>query len=141
MQKCTHCKRPIPDGAKFCGHCGESTNFEPNQIQQPPFVQYQVQPYGENVQPLVVEEPPKPKVTPNCDLSVAGFVISLFAPSLCVVSIILCIMALAKKQLHRKLAVAGLIISLVALVLVSFVVYGVFAGLIDITQLIPLPQQ
>ena len=141
MQKCTNCNKPIPDGAKFCGHCGKTTYFEPNQPQQPPFVQYQVQPYAPNGQPLVVEDV-KNKVKPNCDLSVAGFLLSIFTPYLCVISFILSTMALAKKQLRKALAIAGLIISLIEIISIALVLYLIFFMHIDISQYLSfLPRQ
>ena len=135
MQKCTNCNKPIPDGARFCGHCGKTTNFEPNQPQQPPFVQYQVQAYAQDGQPLPVENTKKAK--PNCDLSVAGFVLSIFAPYLCIISFILCATALARKQIRRRLAIAGLIISLIEIIAVAVAVYLIYFMHIDITQYIP----
>ena len=137
MQKCTNCKKPIPDGAKFCGHCGKTTYFEPNQPQQPPFVQYQVQPYSQDGQPLTVADETKTKVKPNCDLSVAGFILSIFSPYLCVISFILCISALVKKQIRRTLAIVGLIISLIEILSFAGIVYLVYFMHVDISQYIP----
>ena len=140
MQKCTNCNRPIPDGAKFCGHCGKTTGFEPNKAQQPPFVQYQVQSYAQNGQPNAPVTEVKTK--PNCDLSVAGFVLSIFSPYLCVIAFILSAVALAKKQVRRKLALAGLIISLIEIALIVGVYVLVFVFNVDIIQYIPfLPKQ
>ena len=136
MQKCTNCNKPIPDGAKFCGHCGKTTGFEPNQLQQPPFVQYQVQPYAQNGQPLAADET-KNKVKPNCDLSIAGFLLSIFAPYLCVISFILSAMALAKKQVRKTLAVIGLIISLIEIIAIAIAVYLTYFMHIDLSQYIP----
>ena len=137
MQKCPNCKKPIPDGAKFCGHCGKTTGFEPNEIQQPPFVQYQVQPYSQNGQPLAVADETETKAKPNCDLSVAGFIMSLFAPYLCVISFVLCFAALVKKQIRKSLAVAGLIISLIEIIAVAVTVYLVYFMHVDLSQYIP----
>ena len=137
MAKCTNCNRPIPDGAKFCGHCGKITGFEPNQAQQPPFVQYQVQPYAQNGQPNAPTADAKTKNKPNCDLSVAGFILSIFSPYLCVISFILCAMALGRKQVRRKLAIAGLIISLVEIIFCAVAVYLVYFAKIDVSQYIP----
>ena len=141
MAKCTNCNRPIPDGAKFCGHCGKVTSFEPNKPQQPPFTQYQVQAHEPSGQQSVVADAKPAKVKPNCDLSVAGFVMSLFSPQLCLISFILCAVALAKKQVRRKLAIAGLIISLIEIV---FIAVGVYVALyvlpaygIDFSQYFP----
>ena len=139
MQKCTNCNKPIPDGAQFCGHCGATTHFEPNQPQQPPFVQYRVQPYAQNGQPLPIED--TKKTAPNCDLSVAGFVLSIFAPYLCVISFILCAIALGKKQIRRKLALAGLIISLLVIIFVAVVVYLTYFARVDLAQYIPFLRQ
>ena len=142
MQKCTNCNRPIPDGAKFCGHCGKTTGFEPNQAQKPPFVQYQVQAYAQNGQPAAPTTDAKTNVKPNCDLSVAGFILSIFSPYLCLIAFIISAVALGKKQVRRPLALAGLIISLVEILLVVAVYVLVFVFNIDIMQYIPfLPKQ
>ena len=141
MVKCTNCNRPIPEGAKFCGHCGKVTYFEPNKAQQPPFVQYQVQPHDANGQPNSTVAEGKTKVKPNCDLSVAGFVLSVFNPLMCVFAFILSAIALAKKQVRRKLALAGLFISLIEIVLIAVGVYLVMIVFpqkgIDIAEYIP----
>ena len=138
MQKCTNCKRPIPDGALFCGHCGKTTSFEPNQAQRQPFEQYQVQAYDANGKPTSK----KPAVKPNCDLSVAGFILSVFSPYLCVIAMILSAVALGKKQTRRGLAIAGLIISLVEILLIAAVYVLVFVFNVELTQYIPFwPQQ
>ena len=141
MVKCTNCNRPIPDGAKFCGHCGKLTGFQPNQEQKPPFTQYQVQAHEQNGQQSAVADAKTVPAKPNCDLSVAGFILSLFSPYLCLISFIISAVALAKKQVRRKLALAGLIISLIEMVLIGVGVYVVLFVLpakgIDITQYIP----
>ena len=140
MIKCTNCKRPIPEGAKFCGHCGHVTYNVPNAAPQPPFTQYSVTAYDQNGRPLAPDG--KPVVTkPNCDLSVAGFVLSLFCPLMCLRAFILSAAALAKKQLRRKLAIAGLIISLIEIVAIGIVVYLVYFVHVDILQYIPWLQQ
>ncbi|MCH5159404.1 MAG: zinc ribbon domain-containing protein [Clostridiales bacterium] len=141
MQKCTNCNRPIPDGAKFCGHCGKTTGFEPNQPQQPPFVQYQVQSYTQSAQPSATDADVKPKVKPNCDLSVAGFVMALFSPYLCVIAFILSAAALTKKQVRRRLALAGLIISLIEIALVVAVYVAVYVLHVDVMQYLPFLQK
>ena len=135
MQKCTNCNKPIPDGAKFCGHCGKTTYFEPNAPQQPPFVQYQVQPYSQNGQPIAVEEATS-KVKPNCDLSVAGFLLSIFAPYLCVISFVLCSVALGKKQIRKACAIVGLVISLIEIFSIVVWVLLVYVMHIDVSQYI-----
>ena len=137
MQKCTNCGRPIPSGAKFCGHCGKTTGFEPNCAQQPPFTQYNVVPHDANGKPLVGAGAKGAQTKPNCDLSVAGFVMALFSPYLCIVSFILCAVALGRKQLRRKLAIAGLIISLVEIVFVIVCLYLTYVRGIDLLQYIP----
>ena len=138
MAKCTNCNRPIPDGAKFCGHCGKTTGFEPNKPTQPPFMQYKVTPHEELVQQNAVPAPPQP----NCDLSVAGFVMSLFTPFF-IISFILSCVALGKKQLRRGLAIAGLVLSLIGMVLVGITIYLIFFLLpalgIDLLQYLPIP--
>ena len=136
MQKCTNCKRPIPDGAKFCGHCGQVTYGTPNAPQQPPFTQYNVTAYDQNGQPIAPEAKVA-TVKPNCDLSVAGFVLSLFSPLMCLIAFILSAVALAKKQFRRKLALAGLIISLIEIVAIGILVYLVYFAHVDILQYIP----
>ena len=145
MIKCTNCKRPVPDGAKFCGHCGKTMFLEPNQAQEPPVTQYNVQAYDANGQKLAAVESSAAKVKPNCDLSVASFVISILNPYLCVIAFVISAVALAKKQLRRKLALAALIISLIEIVLIGVGVYVVFFVLpqqgIDISQYIPWLQQ
>ena len=140
MQKCTNCKRPIPDGAKFCGHCGHVTYTVPNAAPQPPFRQYAVTPYDHDGRPLAPDGKPIAS-KPNCDLSVAGFVMALISPLLCVISLILSATALAKKQLRRGLALAGLVISLIEIVAIGVVVYLVYFAHVDITQYIPWLQQ
>ena len=137
MQKCTNCGRPVPDGAKFCGHCGKTTGFEPNQAQQPPFVQYQVQAHEPNGQPSVAATEKAAAAKPNCDLSVAGFVLSIFSPYLCLIAFIVCAAALAKKQVRRKLALAGLFISLIEIVAVVVTIFLLPRFGIDVTQYIP----
>lgn len=140
MQKCTNCKRPIPDGAKFCGHCGQVTYCVPNACQQPPFTQYNVLPHDKDGRPLA----PDGKLLaskPNCNLSVAGFVMALVNPLLCVIALILSAAALAKKQVGRKLALAGLVISLIELVAIGVLVYLVFFAHVDLTQYLPWLQQ
>ena len=140
MVKCSNCNRPIPEGAKFCGHCGKTTGFVPNAAQQPPFTQYNVMPRDQNGQP-VAPEVNAATTRPNCDLSVAGFVMSIFAPWLCVVAFIVSVAALAKKQLRRKLALAGLFISLIEIVAIGVGVYLALFVLpdmgIDVRQYIP----
>lgn len=136
MQKCTNCNRPVPDGAKFCGHCGKLTGFELNQPTQAPFTQYQVTPHDAVEQPNAANAK-SATAKPNCDLSVAGFVLSIFNPLLCVVAFVLSAAALAKKQVRRKLALAGLIISLIELVLVGLYVYLVYFAHVDVWQYIP----
>ena len=145
MLKCTNCGKQIPDGAKFCGHCGKLTGVEPNAAQQPPFVQYNVAARDANGQ-IVGSANSQATQKPNCDLSVAGFVMSLFAPLLCVISFIISAVALGRRQLRRKLALAGLFISLIELVLIAVGIYVVMFVLpakgIDISQYIPwLAQQ
>ena len=135
MIKCTNCHRPIPDGAMFCGHCGKTTSFEPNQAQQPPFEQYQVQAYSQVGKPI--SKKGGNKVKPNCDLSVAGFILSIFSPYLCLVAFILSAIALGKKQTRRGLAIAGLVISLVEILLVVAVYVLMFVFNVDISQYIP----
>ena len=141
MQKCTNCNRPIPDGAKFCGHCGKTTGFEPNQPQQPPFVQYQVQAYAQNGQISQDSAEVKTKDKPNCDLSVAGFILSIFSPYLCVIAFILSAVALGKKQVRRKLALAGLIISLIEILFVVGVCVLVFVFHVDLLKYRPVLKQ
>ena len=136
MAKCYNCKKPIPDGATFCGHCGAKTLFEPNQPQEPPFAQYQVQPYEPNEQQSVAVDL-KTKLKPNCDLSVAGFVLSLFNPLMCVVAFILSAAALAKKQARKSLAIAGLIISLIEIALIVGMYVLIFVFHIDVSQYAP----
>ena len=135
MAKCTNCKKKVPEGAKFCGHCGKPTGFEPNYPAQPPLPNYKVKAHNPN------EQTGAATVKPNCDLSVAGFVLSIFNPLMCLVSFILSCAALAKKQLRRKLAIAGLIISLIEIVAIGVVVYLVYTGKVDISQYIPWLQQ
>ena len=141
MAKCTNCNRPIPDGAKFCGHCGKTTGFVPNQPQQPPITQYQVQAYAPHiVQPASAVES-KVKVKPNCDLSVAGFLLALFSPYLCVIAFILSAVALGKKQIRKGLAIAGLILSIIEILLIvgMYVLVAVFN--VDLTQYLPFLNQ
>ena len=137
MVRCTNCGRPIPEGAKFCGHCGKVTGFEPNQPQQPPFTQYNVTPRDQNGQPVVAEEVKAAATKPNCDLSVAGFILSLFSPYLCLIAFIISAVALGRKQLRRKLALAGLIISLIEIMLIGVGVYLFYFSNIDIAQYVP----
>lgn len=141
MAKCTNCNRPIPDGAKFCGHCGKVTSFEPNQAQQPPFVQYQVQSYDSNGQPSAAPNNNSAPAKPNCDLSVAGFILSIFNPLLCVIAFILSAAALAKKQVRRKLALAGLFISLIEILLIVGMYVLIFVFNVDVTQYAPWIKQ
>ena len=136
MAKCTNCKKQIPDGAKFCGHCGMATGIEPNKPQDPPFVQYQVQPYERNGQQSVAADV-KTKVKPNCDLSVAGFVLSIFNPLMCVIAFVLSAAALVKKQARRKLALAGLFISLVEIALIVGMYVLIFVFHVDVSQYAP----
>ena len=143
MARCTNCKRPVPDGAKFCGHCGKTLFLEPNEAQQPPFVQYNVHAYEADAQRRAALDvnSAEVKVKPNCDLSVASFVMALFNPYFCVIAFIISIAALAKKQLRRKLALAALIISLIEIVLIGVGIYVVLVVLpqqgIDISEYIP----
>ena len=141
MAKCTNCNRPIPDGAKFCGHCGKVTGYEPNQLQQPPFKQYDVTARDPNGQPIAPTADAKPQVKPNCDLSVTGFVLSIFNPLLCVIAFILCAAALAKKQVRRKLALAGLIISLIEILFAVGVYVLIFVLHVDLLQYLPFLNQ
>lgn len=146
MAKCTNCGRPVPDGAKFCGHCGKTTYAEPNQPQQPPFKQYQVTAHDSTAQANAAVAGEKvANAKPNCDLSVAGFILSVFNPMLCVISFILCAAALVKKQVRRKLALAGLFISLIEIVLFgvgAYLVMFVFPEKgIDISQYLPFLKQ
>ena len=140
MIKCTNCKRPIPEGAKFCGHCGHVTYSPPNAAQQPPFPQYNVTPHDADGRPLASDGKPLAS-KPNCDLSVAGFVLALFCPIMCIISLILSAAALAKKQIRRKLALAGLIISLIEIVAFGVIVYLVYFAHVDILQYIPFLKQ
>ena len=140
MIKCTNCHRPIPEGAKFCGHCGQVTYGVPNAAPQKPFRQYNVTPYDKQGRPLTSDGKPL-ATTPNCDLSVAGFVLALVNPLLCVIALIVSSIALAKKQIRRGLAVAGLIISLIEIVAIGVLVYLVYFVHIDISQYIPWIQQ
>lgn len=137
MERCPNCQRPIPDGAQFCGHCGKTTGYEPNYLPQSPLVQYQVQPRNENGE--VVDT--KQREKPNCDLSVAGFVLSVFCPVLCVIAFIISAVALGKKQVRRGLALAGLIISLVEILLAVAVYVLIFVLHIDVAQYIPFLKQ
>ena len=134
MQKCTKCGKSIPEGALFCGHCGAKTGFKPNHPQAKPFTEYQVQAHDGNVQYSV---PDKIKVRPNCDLSVSGFVLSIFNPLMCLVAFILSAVALGKKQTRRGLAIAGLIISLIEILLVAGSYVLIFVYHIDITEYVP----
>lgn len=139
MAKCTNCKRPIPDGAKFCGHCGKPTGFVPNHPTEPPFKQYKVTPHNPNGQPIA--QAGAATVKPNCDLSVAGFVLSIFNPLLCLVAFILSCAALAKKQLRKRLAIAALIISLIEIVAIGVYVYLVYVAHVDVLQYVPWLKQ
>ena len=134
MAKCYKCEKRIPEGAIFCGHCGAPTKLEPNKPQEQPFVQYQVQPYGVGATP---DKTFKPKVKPNCDLSVASFVLSIFNPLLCVIAFILSAVALAKKQTRRGLAIAALVISLVEILLIVAACVLNFVFHVDVTQYLP----
>ena len=136
MAKCTNCNRAIPDGAKFCGHCGKLTGFEPNKAQQPPFTQYNVTAYETAEQANAAAGKVTP-AKPNCDLSIAGFVLSVFNPLLCVVAFILSAAALAKKQVRRKLALAGLIISLIEIALIVGLYVLIYVVKVDVLQHLP----
>ena len=125
---------PIPEGATFCGHCGAKTGFKSNHPQEKPFMQFNVQPHDPNAQYSV---PAKVKVRPNCDCSVAGFILSIFNPLLCLVAFILSAVALGKKQTRRGLAIVGLIISLVEILLIVGMYVLIFVFNIDITQYAP----
>lgn len=140
MQKCTNCNRSIAEGAKFCGHCGHKTYGVPNAAPQPPFKQYDVTPYDKHGRPLTPNGKPM-ATTPNCDLSVAGFVLALVNPLLCVIALILSSVALAKKQIRRGLAIAGLIISLLEIVAIGVLVYLVYFAHVDILQYLPFLNQ
>ena len=128
MAKCKNCNKPVPDGATFCGHCGKPTGFEPNYLPPSPFKQYNVTPYGQNaekeVSTAVVDKP-------NCDLSVAGFIMSLLTPFFIIAFILSCV-ALGKKQLRRGLAIAGLVLSLVEMVAVAV---GIYVALFVLPQM------
>lgn len=138
MAKCTNCNRPIPDGAKFCGHCGKTTGFVPNQPTQAPFTQYNVTAYDPNGQQGATTGAKAAPAKPNCDLSVTGFVLSVFNPLTCLIAFIVSAVALGKKQLRRKLALAGLIISLIEIVAIAVGVYvTIFVLHIDILQYVP----
>ena len=135
MAKCISCGKPIPDGAIFCGHCGKPTGFDPNKLQESPFVEYKVTAYEDAVQNAVKAATPPPK--PNCDLSVAGFILSIFSPYLCLISFIISAVAIGRKQLRRKLAIAGLVISLIEIVAIAAVCVAIFVFHIDFTQYLP----
>ena len=138
MAKCTNCGKPVPDGAKFCGHCGKTTGFEPNVAQQPPFLQYNVTPHEPTETKGNEAKNKAPAVKPNCDLSVAAFVLSVFNPLMCVVAFVLSAAALIKKQARRKLAFAALYISLIEIIAIAVGVYVVFFVLhVDLTQYLP----
>lgn len=134
MAICPNCEKRVPDGAQFCGHCGKTTGFEPNYLPQSPLMQYRVPAQADEGE---VNAAPKP----NCDLSVAGFVLSVFCPFLCLVAMILSAVALGKKQLRKGLAIAGLVISLVEIVFAAAVCVLVFVLHVDVTQYIPFLKQ
>lgn len=140
MLKCSNCGRQIPDGAKFCGHCGKTTNLVPNYLPEEPFVQYQVQPRDEQGQIVAAVDSNK-TAKPNCDLSVAGFVLSVFSPYLCVIAFIVSALALGKKQVRRKLALAGLFISLIEILFVVAIYVVIFVLHVDVAQYIPFLRQ
>ena len=114
--------------------------FEPNHPTQPPFVQYKVKPHDPNEQQGTAKQN-SAAAKPNCDLSVAGFVLSVFNPLMCVIAFILCAAALIKKQVRRKLALAGFFISLIEMVAIAVgvlvVIYVLPAKGIDISQYLP----
>ena len=141
MARCTNCKRPVPDGAKFCGHCGKTMFWEPNEAQQPPFTQYNVHAYETEEQHRAAVNARTADVKPNCDLSVASFVMALLNPYFCLIAFIISIVALAKRQVRRKLAWAAFVISLLEILLIAAAVVVVLVVLpqqgIDISEYIP----
>ena len=118
MQRCTNCKRRIPEGVKFCGHCGHVTYSATN---------------AQGARPIIP--------VADCALSVAGFVTSIVNPLLCVISLVLCAVAISKRQARKGLAVTGLIVSLLEIVAVCVLVYLVYFAHVDLTQYIPWLQQ
>jgi len=118
---CQHCSSPIEPNARFCAGCGAqiATAAPPVQAEFSPTYNYQ-QSYAQQPYPPQYTTPPKTN-----GMVIAGFVLAFIVPTL---GLILSCVGLSQTKTRneggRNLAIAGIIISIVRMVLTWVMVFA-----------------
>ena len=117
---CPHCGAQLPDGTAFCTSCGQPTAQQPSPDQQA----FQQQPYQQQPYQQQPYQPVYPQPKQSNGMGITGFVLALLALLLCwvpvlnwilwILGLIFSIIGMFKKP--KGLAIAGLIISLIGLI-------------------------
>lgn len=123
---CINCGKELADGIKFCPECGTAVVGNTYENHEEPKVETTES--NQPIQPDVITPVAPPQVRTH-PLTIVGFVLSFFVP---LVGLILSIIARNKINKDpliagsKELTVAGIVISIVELVL-STLIYGYFA--------------